>query len=245
MRKMDIYSRYRRGNKIPKGITDSSDVKKKQKRDLVFKIKENKKVKLRKIIFEGNEQFSSFRLRRVLKETKQQRWYLFWRSHFDDKKYEDDKINLVNFYRKEGYRDASIISDSIAYDDRKKSMFIYIKLVEGPQYHYRNFSWEGNSLYSDEQLARALDLEKGDKYNEEEFNIAVYERMHGLYMDRGYIYSNILPHFTPVGADSLDIHFEMTENHKVYIRNIYVQGNDKTRENVIRRQLHVFPGDCF
>ncbi|MFQ6677886.1 MAG: outer membrane protein assembly factor BamA [Fidelibacterota bacterium] len=231
--------------KIPKGVTDSSDVKKKQIRDLVFKINENKKVKLRKISFEGNEHFSSFRLRRVLKETKQQRWYLFWRSHYDEKKYEEDKINLVNFYRKEGYRDASIITDSVSYDELKKSMYIYIKLVEGPQYHYRDFSWEGNSLYSADQLARALDLKKGDQYNEEEFNIAVYERMHGLYMDRGYIYSSIQPRFTPVGVDSLDIHFEITENHKVYVRNIYVQGNDKTRENVIRRQLHVFPGDVF
>lgn len=228
-----------------KELSESSGTKKKQTRDIVFTIKENKKVKLRNIIFEGNERFSSFRLRRVMKETKQQRWYLFWRSHYDEKKYEEDKINLVHFYRKEGYRDATIVTDSISYNKNKKSMFIYITLEEGPQYHYRHFSWEGNSLYSDDQLARALDLEKGDRYNEEEFNIAVYERMHGLYMDRGYIYSSIQPRFTPVGLDSLDIHFEMTENHKVYIRNIYVQGNDKTRENVIRRQLHVFPGDVF
>jgi len=228
-----------------KELSDSSDAKKKQTRNIVFNIKENKKVKLRNIIFNGNERFSSYRLRRVMKETKQQRWYLFWRSYYDEKKYEEDKISLVNFYRKEGYRDATIVTDSVSYNKNKKSMFIYITLEEGPQYHYRYFSWEGNSLYSDDQLARALDLGKGDQYNEEEFNIAVYERMHGLYMDRGYIYSNILPRFTPVGLDSLDIHFEMTENHKVYIRNIYILGNDKTRENVIRRQLHVFPGDVF
>ena len=228
-----------------KEVSESSDVKKKQTRDLVFNIKENKKVKLRNIIFEGNEHFSSFRLRRVMKETKRQRWYLFWRSHYDKKKYDEDKINLINFYRKEGYRDVTIVTDSISYNKNKKSMFIHITLEEGPQYHYRNFSWEGNSLYSDDQLARALDLKKGEQYNEEEFNIAVYERMHGLYMDRGYIYSNVQPRFTPVGLDSLDIHFEIVENHKVYIRNIYVQGNDKTRENVIRRQLRVFPGDVF
>jgi len=231
--------------KEPNDIADISDPKKKQTRNLVFKIRENKKVKLRKIVFSGNHQFSSFRLRRIMKDTKQQRWYLFWRSHFDVKKYEEDKINLINFYRKEGYRDATIVSDSIHYSDEKKYMFINLKILEGPQYHYRHFSWEGNSLYTDEQLALALDLKAGDRYNEEEFNIAVFERMHGLYMDRGYIYSSIQPRFTPVGLDSLDIHFEITENHKVYIRNIYVEGNDKTRENVIRRQLHVFPGDIF
>ena len=229
----------------PSDLSETSTAKKKQTRHLVFNISENKKIKLRHIIFEGNDQFSSFRLRRVLKETKMQRWYLFWRSHFDEKKYEEDKLTLVNFYRNEGYRDATIISDSVYYNADKKAMSIQIRINEGPQYRYRNFSWEGNALYTENELSRALDLEPGEKYNEEEFNLAVYERMHGLYMDRGYIYSNVLPKFTPVGKDSLDIHFEIIENHKVYIRNIYVQGNDKTRENVIRRELHVFPGDVF
>ena len=187
----------------PKDLSETSKAKKKQTRHLVFNISENKKVKLRHIIFEGNDQFSSFRLRRVFKETKMQRWYLFWRSHFDEKKYEEDKLTLVNFYRNEGYRDATIISDSVYYNADKKAMSIQIRINEGPQYRYRNFSWEGNALYTENELSRALDLETGEKYNEEEFNLAVYERMHGLYMDRGYIYSNVLPKFTPVGKDSL------------------------------------------
>jgi len=157
----------------------------------------------------------------------------------------EDKLNLVNFYRNSGYRDATIVSDSVYYNADNKAMTILIRINEGPQYSYRNFTWDGNSLYTEDELGRALDLSKGEKYNEEEFNIAVYERMHGLYMDRGYIYSNVTPKFTPIGKDSLDIHFEITENHKVYIRNIYVLGNDKTRENVIRRELHVYPGDVF
>jgi outer membrane protein insertion porin family len=139
-----------------------------------------------------------FRLRRELKETKMQRWYLFWRSHFDDKKYDEDKLNLINFYHNEGYRDAEIVSDSIYYDESNKAMTILISINEGPQYRYRKFTWEGHSLYTEGELSRALDLEIGEKYNEEDFNIAVYERMHGLYMDRGYIYSNIIPKFTPV-----------------------------------------------
>ena len=64
-------------------------------------------------------------------------------------------------------------------------------------------------------------------------------------MDRGYIYSRIEPQITPAGMDSLDIHFVIVENHKVYIRNIVIRGNEKTRENVIRRQLRIFPGDVF
>ena len=64
-------------------------------------------------------------------------------------------------------------------------------------------------------------------------------------MDKGYIYSRIEPEVTPVGHDSLDIHFVISENHKVYIRNIFIKGNERTRENVIRRIMRIYPGDVF
>ncbi|MFQ6614574.1 MAG: POTRA domain-containing protein, partial [Fidelibacterota bacterium] len=63
-------------------------------RDLIFHIREGKKVRVRDIVFYGNKAFSDFRLRRALKDTKEQRWYLFWRSPYDRDKYEDDLNNL-------------------------------------------------------------------------------------------------------------------------------------------------------
>jgi len=214
-------------------------------RDIVFHIKENKKVKINKIVFKGNKAYSDWRLRRVLKETKQERWYLFWRSHFEEDKYEEDLTALKEFYRNNGYRDFTVLSDSVVYSKDKRKMNIYITVKEGPRYKFRNFSWEGNTLFTDEQLERRLDISKGDYYSEEDFNRAVYDQVQGLYMDRGYIYSQIDPQITPVGEDSLDVHFVITENHKVYVRNIYISGNTKTRENVIRRELKIFPGDVF
>lgn len=213
-------------------------------KNVVFTIKENKKVKIGKILFEGNNAFSDLRLRRILKETKQQRWYLFWRSHFEEKKFEEDKDLLASFYRNKGYRDFKVEADSIAYSSRKK-MDILFKLYEGPRYKYRNFTWEGNTLYSVDRLEQLLDLNQGEFYSEEDFQIAVYERVQSLYMDKGYIYSQIVPQITPAGEDSLDIHFVITENHKVYVRNINISGNTKTHENVIRRELKIYPGDIF
>ena len=80
-------------------------------------------------------------------------------------------------------------------------------------------------------------------FHEENFNTAVYERVQSLYMNKGYIYSRIDPLITAVGKDSLDVHFRITENHKVFVRSILIGGNTKTRENVIRRELRIFPGD--
>ncbi|MFQ6615381.1 MAG: outer membrane protein assembly factor BamA [Fidelibacterota bacterium] len=212
---------------------------------LTFRIDERKKVKIREIQFTGNEAFSDGKLRRQLRETKRQRWYLFWRSSFDREEYEQDKTLLTSFYRNHGYKDFRILSDSIAYSDDGKGMVITFDLYEGRPYYLREFSWEGNTLYPDSRLQRALGLKKGDLYDEEEFNKAVFEQVLNLYMDNGYIYSNIDPQVRPVGDDSLDIHFVVTENHQVSVRKIEIAGNTKTRENVIRRELKILPGDIF
>jgi len=214
-------------------------------KDVIFTIDENSKVKISNIIFQGNDSFSDIRLRFKMKETKKQRWYLFWRTTFDNKKYDEDLVLLETFYRNKGYRDFKIIEDTVRYNSKKNRMDIVITLEEGPLYKYRNFSWEGHTLFDKNALKRRLSLEAGDNYSEQDFNLAVFDRIQGLYMDKGYIWSRIEPKITPVGIDSLDVHFIITENHKVYVNHILIRGNTRTRENVIRRQLRIFPGDVF
>ena len=82
-------------------------------KDIIFNINENEKIKLRNIYFEGNEKYSDLRLRFLMKETKQQRWYYFWRTAFDKDKLETDKEKIIEFYHNRGHRDFTIISDSI------------------------------------------------------------------------------------------------------------------------------------
>lgn len=214
-------------------------------RNLTLNIKEGHKVKIDAINFVGNESFSDRRLRRALKETKQQRWYFFWRSSFDENKFQDDQEKLKAFYQKQGYRDAMIVTDSTSYSVDKKKMNIWLTLNEGPKYYYRNFSWDGNEIYTDKQLNSALGISSGEAYNEEDLQKGLYERAQSLYMDKGYIYSNIIPEISPVGKDSIDIHLTVIENQKVYVRNINILGNTRTRENVIRRELKLYPGDVF
>ena len=86
------------------------------------------------IEFDGNKSYSDWKLRRVIKNTKQQRWYLFWRSHFDAEKFEEDIESLTAFYKNKGYRDFMFLSDSIGYSSDKKKMNVYIKIVEGEKY---------------------------------------------------------------------------------------------------------------
>jgi len=180
-----------------------------------------------------------------MKETKIRSWWRLWAPAYDNKKFLEDLDLLTTFYRDEGYRDFTILSDSVYYEPKKRGLVVRLNVDEGEKYKYRNFTWEGNTLYETEILDKALNLSSGDAFSQSGFDKAVFEEVQSLYMDRGYLYSNIEPFFTPVGEDSIDVHFSITENNQVYIRNINIYGNEKTRENVIRRELDVFPGDLF
>ena len=244
---------------------DSVGSGKDQKQDITFSIKEGKKLKIKDIKIEGRnnnfgwiatkawiplpdfvrKKLSLLKLRWQLKETKIRSWWRIWAPAYDQKKFDEDLNVLTTFYRDEGYRDFSILSDSVYYEPKKRGLVVLLNVDEGNQYKFRNFSWEGNELYTTEILDGALNINQGDPYSQAGFEKAVFQDVQSLYMDRGYLYSSIEPYFTPVGEDSLDVHFSVTENNEVYIRNINIYGNDKTRENVIRRELDVFPGDLF
>ena len=67
-------------------------------------------------------------------------------SYFDGKNFDEDKLALETFYRNNGYRDFTILSDTTSVNDEQKHMDIVISVIEGPRYRYRNFSWDGNTL---------------------------------------------------------------------------------------------------
>ncbi len=214
-------------------------------RDVIFTIKENEKFRLRKVTFEGNANFSERKLKKELKETKERKWYNFWVKSFNEKLLEEDKALLTTFYQNQGYRDFSIVQDTLVVDEEKNTLNLIITVDEGEKYKYRNFTFEGNKIASSEELQSLLGLEEGSSYSKEDFEKAVFENMMSIYNDKGYIFSNVNPEILPVGENLLDINFMFNEGKKVYINNIFVSGNEKTRENVIRRELKLFPGDVF
>ena len=99
-------------------------------------------------MFQGNKAFEEGDLRGAMDNTVEKHWWKFWSSaKFDRKKYEEDKKLILAFYRKNGYRDAEILSDSIWYTDNKTNMDILIPVREGPQYKIRHITWQGNTVY--------------------------------------------------------------------------------------------------
>ena len=129
---------------------------------LKLKIDEGKKVKIKKIHIQGNKVFSEGKVRKQMKNKQDS----FFRSgEFDPEKYEEDKGKIVEFYQKEGYLDAEVVSDSIWYDSSRKDMYIQITVYEGPQYEFGEVSWEGNKKFSDDILQKAVKFDEGKVYD--------------------------------------------------------------------------------
>lgn len=214
-------------------------------RDILFTIKENKKYRLKNVVFDGNESFSDRKLRKELTNTKQRKWWTFWVKSFDPKTFNEDKEALLAFYQNEGHRDFRVLSDTLLVDEETSELTLQINVEEGPKYHFRKFIFEGNQIAKESDLKRLLGLKEGDIFAKDQFDKSVFETMMSIYQDKGYIFSNVSPEIVPYGADSLDVKFVFNEGNKVYVENIFVSGNGKTRENVIRRELKLYPGDVF
>lgn len=215
---------------------------------LKYTINEGADIRIREVVFEGNEEISDSRLRRRL-GISTKRWWKFWsRGRFDDTEYREGLDKVIQYYRKEGFRDADIVSDSIRYDGA--DMYLYITMYEGPRYYIRNIEWIGNTVYEDRQLTERLGFEKGDVYNLERFEKNMFFNQNqrdvaSLYMDTGYLAFQAEPEEIRVPPDSIDLRILIRENNQFRIGQVIVSGNTKTRENVIRRSLYTRPGDFY
>lgn len=205
------------------------------------------KVKIDEIVFVGAESFKDKRLRRVMKDTKQRDLNFFKASRFISNKFEDDKAKLTEFYNEQGYRDFEIVSDSL-YPLTEDRVGLAIRINEGSQYYLRSIDWIGNSVYTKEDLTRSLKIEPGTIYNKTLINKRLMEdedAVNSLYLDYGYLFSQVTPVEARIEGDSIDLQVRIFEGDQAYLNNVILVGNTRTNEHVARRELYTLPGDLF
>lgn len=222
---------------------------------LTFDIDAGDRIKVRDIIFHGNEEFSGRKLRKEFGEIKQDRWWRIFKRHvFTREDYETGMDNVLTFYRNNGFMDVRFVRDTVYVNEDwrrgKEGVTLEFELEEGPQYKIRNINWEGNTVYTDEQLTMALGFQKGDIFNEEKFYQNVEfsqdeDDINGLYQNIGYLFFRVQPELNMVGRDSIDVNFELFEGEIATIREVSFRGNTKTHDDVVRRTLRTVPGQTY
>ncbi|MBN2891845.1 MAG: outer membrane protein assembly factor BamA [Bacteroidales bacterium] len=216
--------------------------------NLHISIDKKNKVKIKNVVVRGNEAFPDKKVKRILKETKEKKFFRFWKpSKFVQDKYKEDKKTLINKYNQQGYRDARITVDSV-YNYDEKFLNVYLKIDEGTKYYFRNIEWVGNTKYTNRQLSKVLDIKKGDPYNQERLQNRLYNDMDAvgnLYYDDGYLFFQAIPQEVKIENDSVDVRILIAEGQQAKINRVLVNGNTRSNEYVIRRELRTLPGQLF
>ena len=234
---------------------------------LIFDINKYDKVKIKDIIIYGRKEIvnnnksffnnrdtvyavSSKRLKKSMKETKvKNKWRFFKVSKFIKSNYEDDKNNIIEEYNNKGYRDAKIINDT-TYLNEDNTITIEITLEEGEPYLFGDVSFVGNTKFTNEELSSQLGIDKGDVFNQSILDSRLFGSQEGtdissLYLDDGYLFFNATPVEIATNNNTIDIEVRLYEGEQARLNKISVQGNTKTQDHVIMRELRTRPGDLF
>ncbi len=207
------------------------------------------KLRVRSIVFEGNQAFPDKRLRRALRHTKVYRWWnIFRKGLFDPFEWEEDKGALAQLYFSHGYRDFRVVADSV--EVRPDGYHIRVKIHEGPVFRIGEIRWIGNSKVPTEVLQQTLAIDSGAVYNKPLLEQRLFFNPMGLdvsslYSDDGYLFFQIdYVEFFP-DTDVVDIEIRIQEGPRMITNRNLVSGNLTTHDHVVLRELRTRPGRWF
>lgn len=238
---------------------------------VTFAVKTGKRVKIDSMVVKGNETINTNKILSQMKKThdvhyakKMYVWTpLFWkRSKYREADFDEDLSNIIEYYNEQGYRNAKIVRDTmyqlkgeeLRMSDKKKAkqdrLRVEFTIYEGEKFYFRNITFTGNTIYSSEELAKHLRIEKGDPYNKTTLETNLHYNPAGtdvtaMYMDNGYLFFDATPVEVAVENDSIDIEIRIVEGKQARIKNVTVEGNTVTNDKIIYRELHTKPGDLF
>lgn len=215
------------------------------------RINEGKKLTVKKIDFEGNIDVSDDDLYKALGNTSEKVWWKFWEgAGFDKAKLEEDKKLIVEYYKELGYKDAEVIDSEFKLSPDKEDVYLVVRVREGRKFVINNIEIEGNKIYTDDAIMLRLDMKKGDIYNMKKFSQNLYGNeaetdVSSLYLDNGYLGFQADVTDKTIGLDKVDVNIKITENNQYKLGLISFEGNDKTKDKVLRRELYTIPGEFF
>lgn len=215
--------------------------------DLIYEIDEGSAAKIDKINFIGNTHYTSSDLQDEIM-SKESRWYRIFSSaeDYDAEKMDYDKELLRRFYTNRGYADFYVQSAMAELSEDHKSFVLTFNLDEGPRYKVNDIKIKSNiegvetdSLYDD------LEIEKGDWYNAQLIEKSTAEMIDSL-GKKGFAFVDISSELERDAANGkVDIVFNINESDRIFVNRINISGNDRTEDEVIRREFRLDEGDAL
>ena len=212
---------------------------------ITYKIDEGTKLKISKIRYNGRESFPKYKIKGKTKT--RAAFPIFNKGKLDDLKLEADVDSIAQFYHEQGFLDAQVSVEKHFSDDNRK-LEINFMINEGHRYKFNEVSFSGNTIFSDEQVAAAIDIEP-DSYVKQDKIDKANRAIQLLYGSDGYIYANARPQMLYTdNPGETDVKFAISEGKKYYLNKLIITGNYETKDKVIRRDFdrHGFlPGKVY
>ena len=213
---------------------------------VVIKIREGKKVKIKKIRFSGNKAFKDKELAKTM-ETAQQTW---WSFLDDSGVYQKDVLKLdlfriEGFYQDSGYLRAKVLEPKIDIDKKENQIHIIIPVEEGPQFRIKSIEIKGDNTIPHDEIRKSILTKKGAIYNVSQLRQDIVT-VTDMYSSKGFAYADINP-ITKIDDQMhlVGLSIDIDKGKKVYVGQINILGNIKTKDNVIRREFRLKEGEVF
>ncbi|MGR3318965.1 MAG: outer membrane protein assembly factor BamA [Candidatus Anammoxibacter sp.] len=210
--------------------------------EITYRIDEGPKVRIAKIIFKGNLSVADKKLLRFVKTSAKRFPTIFFQGLFDKDQFELDIENVRRYYSQKGWLDAEIDWE-VEYSSDKKSIFLTVNVIENERYFIDNITVQGQTIFSGKELLHRMQLVEGGPFLLELLDKDIFE-MRLIYGEQGF--SNVKideKHYFNADDTNVSVTYDIKENERVFIERIKITGNDKTKDNVIRRGLTFLPGE--
>ncbi len=210
-----------------------------------FLIKENEVVKVKKVTFSGNESLKAGKIKRIM-ETREKHW--FWslitaRGVYKDEGVRKDRERITAYYYSKGFLEVKVDEPEVSIEDN--GVFVHFTVTEGNRYTIGDIAFQGDLIYDNETLHQAVGSAPGTTFNGRTLNDDLIA-LKALYAEKGYAYADISP-LTDLQKEqqTVDLMFNIEKGDKIFIEQIKITGNTRTRDNVIRREMRLNEGSIY
>ena len=213
--------------------------------DVFYTVDEHGPVRVEDITFEGNEAFSSRKLRSVM-QTRED-WigaFITGAGVLNKDVLRTDMERLTAWYYDHGYITVRI--DEPRVERKDDGLYVTVKIAEGPQFTVGDIRIAGENLPADAAtLQKGLDTTSGDTFRASALREDAQKLTERLSED-GYAFANVEPE-TSVNEESriVDVSFQVERGRQVLVDRIEIEGNTKTRDKVIRREMRLQEQELF
>ena len=211
---------------------------------VVFAVNEGVKGAIKQVQFEGNAHISDRALRKQMKTRGRTVIYFMDKTgRLDEIQLEQDLDKIREYYQNHGFIDVAI--KEVRKDRTEKGpMIITIVISEGPQYHVRKLTVSGYANTSEDRIRALLKMKEGSVYSPKQLRDDA-KAVADAYGSGGYVDLVITPEGNPAGPALIDVHYNIEEGTRSFVNRVNIEGNTRTKDKVIRREVLVAPGDVF